>query len=138
MRLLIGDPALRPLPAAADPTESLEIRPTGESSFDVIVEWQEGVHPFEWDMYGVDPTRPWRVVARIALDELPQARGVSRFDTTISAASSGEVALPYRLRHAVVESHRGKRFLHLQANIEREKVEHKAVRVVFSIRALQP
>ncbi|MEM7307861.1 MAG: hypothetical protein AAF682_14375 [Planctomycetota bacterium] len=133
-RVLIGDPALAPFAPTPRPGESTSAVSV-EGGLDVTARWEDGWHPMAWDMYGDDRGADWRVVARVPLDELlPASQPLPAWSVTVDATGADGEPQPYALRHAVVESWRGERWLHLQASAPREQVERKHVNAVFRVR----
>ena len=130
-RVLIGDPALRPFAPTAHPAESVAVAAV-EGGLDVTVAWRAGWHSHAWDMYGTDRAADWRVVARVDLG--PADEPARELDVALSATGDGGAPVPYALRHAVVESWRGRHVLHLQANAPRAGVEREGVTARFEVR----
>jgi hypothetical protein len=130
-RILIGDPALRPFRAVADPRQTVAVSGT-ESGFEIVVDRQQGFVAGAWDMYGGSHPDDWRVYARVELSGRvrPGARALS---ISCAATGAGGAPLPYTVRRVVVEDHDGARWLHVQANAPREQAENEAVRAVFRV-----
>jgi hypothetical protein len=140
-RVLIGDPSLSPFKATVRKGEETLIehahaadgnKPGG---FDVVVKWDGGFHPSAWDMYGADRSRSGRVTARIDLDD-PRLAGSGRaatFGASVEATDDKGSPLDYRLSRLAVEDDRGRRILHLQANVVRADVQGKAIVVRFRV-----
>lgn len=133
-RILIGDPALRPFEATPHPGESIVITKV-KNGFNVTVIWEAGWHPMAWDMFGTVRGKDWRVVARVPIgDVIGSGKPVPQWNVGVGATGDDGEAMPYSLRHAVVEEWRGERYLHLQASGPREEIERKGVTVVFRVR----
>lgn len=131
-RVLIGDPAIRPFARTAHPGEKVEVRKR-DGGFGVEVTLADGFHAWDWDMFGTDRERDWRIGARVALDELIPAGKSPSFTATVEAWDGKDQPAPHVLAHAVAESYHGRRFLHLQANAPRKDLAYKARRAVFRV-----
>lgn len=127
-RALFGDPTLRPFRAVADPRVRIAARRT-DGGLQVTVARDAGFVASAWDMYGTRRGEDWRIGARIDLTAL----GVTGPIGAVAVAGPDGDALPYTVRHATVEQHAGRRWLHLQANAPRKAVENKAVTAVFTV-----
>ncbi len=129
-RILIGDPSLRPFSAAAHPRERTVIV-RHEDGFDVGLEWDEGFHFREWDIYGTSAD-DWRIGERVALEGLlPEG---AELEVTVEVRDGDGELLPYELTRAEFETYHGRRYLHLQANADRELTRGMAKHAVFRVR----
>ncbi len=130
-RILIGDPSLRPFRAVADPRESRALVPREEGGFDVVLEWDEGFHARGWDIYGTDPD-DWRIGERVEVTEvLPEGAAI---EASVEVTAADGSPLPFRLTRAEQEVFHGRRFLHLQANANREAGKDRAKTARFRVR----
>lgn len=132
-RILLGDPALRPFARADNPAESTQVD-RGERGCRVTVKRAAGFLARGWDMFGQSRPDDWRVTACVDLGAAGLL-GHRELEVVVAATGDGGKAMPYTLRHAVVEDRDGVRRLHLQANATRALVENKAVTAVFDVRA---
>jgi outer membrane protein assembly factor BamD (BamD/ComL family) len=132
-RILIGDPALAPFKATPHPAEKIEILNKRANGFDVVVTWPEGFRAGAWDIYGVDRQRDYRIGARISLDGLLAEDRTAEITATVEAKAKDGKELPYVIKQAEPEVYHGRRYLHLQANINRKAVDGKFVRATFSV-----
>ncbi|HEX5053409.1 MAG TPA: tetratricopeptide repeat protein [Planctomycetota bacterium] len=133
-RILIGDPALRPFAAvdsAAAAAEKVTAERT-EAGLRVTVERAAGWQPRAWDMYGQDRDRDYRALVRVDLGALG-LQDRTDFDARVSAHAPGGAPLPYAMQRAAVEDHAGHRFLHLQANGPRARLDREAATIVFDV-----
>ncbi|MFH0946860.1 MAG: zf-HC2 domain-containing protein [Planctomycetota bacterium] len=128
-RVLIGDPSLSPFQATARPGEELEIRRT-RNGFEVVLDWDEGFHAREWDIYGISG-HDGRVFERIRVDGL-LAEGAS-FEVDVTVVAGDGEPLPYHLSRVEIEQFHGRRYLHLQANADRKLVQDQAKKATFRV-----
>lgn len=117
-RILIGDPALRPFRPAADPQRRVEAR-SRDGMLEVVVRMEQGLHPTSWAM--AEPGhRGARIVASIdlgAVDPIVEVDDRPLVSVSVRRSDGDDDApIAVELRYAVVEQHRGRRILHLQAN----------------------
>lgn len=130
-RILIGDPALDLFEPTAHPLERVELEPH-EGGFDVTVTWGPGFHSGAWDMFGGDCSADGRIRARVDVTELVAAGASVRAE--VEAEDLAGKSLPYRMRHAALESFAGRRYLHLQANAPRTGFDDSGgMRAVFRV-----
>lgn len=133
-RILIGDPALRPFAKATSPIEQVEAEAT-DDGFVVMVDRADGYAPTSWDIFGEDRAASWRIRTRVDLESLVADDQAVEFEVDVTAEGDAG-ALPYAMRRCIVEDYHGRRYLHLQANGEREVVERKKVTARFVARRL--
>jgi hypothetical protein len=130
-RILIGDPALRPFAATAQPGRQVAVT-RNAAGLEVVVSLSSGFHAEGWDMYGTDQSRDWRVFARVPLDAEDPSGSPHATSTVVVHTPEGQ-PIPAVLRHAVVEDHHGRRFLHLQANGPRKAMSSQALEARFTV-----
>lgn len=130
-RVLIGDPALRPFRAMANPIETVTVDRGADGTLLVHVVRREGFAPRAWDMFGGRTGEDWRVAARVRIDD-----DAARWRVSVSpgAAAPGGRVGPFRLRRAAIEDFDGLRYLHVQANAPRADIENRAAEVTFELR----
>ena len=132
-RILIGDPALRPFKPVESPIERVKVQKT-KRGFTVTVDRGMGFPPRGWDIYGRSRPDDWRIILRVDLKGLTRGdRGVE-YTAKVTAQTPDGSDMPYRMRRCFAETYHGRRYLHLQANGNRQTVERKAVRAVFDVR----
>ncbi len=122
-RLLFGDPAYRPFPAADRDAVKATSRLDGKTLHVrcEVVSADDGVF---WDMFGGDRENPERVYAVV---ELPAG-----FGEVGSVTATSDVALAKECRWGVEELD-GKRLLHLQANGKSDTLGKAGVVVEFTV-----
>jgi hypothetical protein len=129
-RILIGDPTLRPFPRVAPRGAATRVEFAGERLV-VRVDWDAGFQPLAWDMYGDDPERDWRVVARVEL--VTGTTPVAIAACAMSVVSGDGAPLPYVLGPCLVEHERGRSVLHLSARAPRALVSDRALSARFEV-----
>lgn len=133
-RALLGDPMLAPFTPTAHPLEEAVLLEPSTHGCQVRVSWKNGFHPKSWDLFGTDRAADWRVAARVPLPDEVLPAG-ARFHVRVRVTDPNGAELPYRVQRAAVETHAGRRYLHLQANAERRRAqEASALQAEFEIR----
>ena len=132
-RALIGDPLLRPFPAVTSPVEAVAAERT-DGGLRVTVTRARGWHPRSWDMYRRSRGEDSRALVRVDLDALGLTAAATR-DAAVSVTATKPVgaAAPCRVTRSAVESHGGRRYLHLQANGSRADLDREPVTFVFDV-----
>jgi len=129
-RVLIGDPTLRPFPRVQPRGAATRVEFARERLV-AQVDWDAGFQPLAWDMYGDDPARDWRVVARVELVE--GERPVAIASAKVTVVGGDGAPLPYELGPCLVEHERGRAILHLCARAPRSSVSDRAVSARFEV-----
>ena len=131
-RILIGDPLLRPFAATESPNERIAVEKT-TTGLRVTVQREPGWHPRSWDMYRRSKGADSRAIVRVALDEHGLA-DVRDARAAVRASTDSAPELPCQVTACALESHGGRRYLHLQANGTRADLDRKAVTFVFDVK----
>ena len=79
-----GDPSLSPFRATPCPGETLQIR-RAQGGFEVVLDWAEGFHYREWDMFGTNRQRDYRMFERIRVDDLLPEGTTFKVEVTVEA-----------------------------------------------------
>ena len=136
-RILIGDPALRPIKKAtqiAGEDQTIKYEPSNKK-IEVQLAWKKGYHPSSWNLFADGRGYGYRMKTRVNCSDMKELLGKKdqdfKIETVIVDANGKKVACESIV---AIESIAGKTFLHIQASADERNLPHSEHKATFQIK----
>lgn len=131
-RILIGDPSLTFFEPTEVSGESVEVVANEGENLEIAIEWEDGFHPWGWNIYSESRQQEIRVFARVPWPaELPVPTNDS-LSATVDVINGDAKQIDHEAK-VVLEDWHGKTYLHLQAATTDSSVHYKARTASFRV-----